>query len=130
MKIEAEIITIVDGKLERIKIDDITYRVLPVIPFGKPVLAKTRKRRRRRTPSDMLGYDKTYGKWVSKDDAKKVTNAINHVELGYEPTMKQIARLTDISKTQATIIVHYLRKTGKVIIKSQRNQIPIYKVLD
>ena len=128
MKIEAEIITIRNGKIDEIKIMEQVYRCHiqsdDATDENKPEETKAKKKYGRQKPlhkhykpANGTAFVKTYGTWIKEPEVNKVKLAINKVAYGYEPTADVIEKETGLRKYRVLAVLKYLRANGFVITK-------------
>ena len=130
MKIEAEILTVKNGKIDEIKIMEQIYRcyipsdsVLKIIKAdeNKPKRKYVRHKplHRHYKPKDGVAFVKEYCTWIKEDEINKVKLAINKVAYGYKPTANVIANETKLRMYRVLAILRYLKESGFAVIKEE-----------
>ena len=90
----------------------------------KPVIKKKKShKRRRKRPSDAIGFDKKYKAWILSDDFQKVKNAVN--KFGVLSTSKYIQQETELSLHKVMATLDYMISHGKIQRKTS-NQGKLY----
>jgi len=99
-----------------------------------PVQALSFERKKKKPPVkpdyDVVGFDDSYKRWISKDEIVKVKKAICHVELNYEPTTKNICKQTGFTEHCTRSVIHWMMDNNLVQMKYNENLIPLYTLID
>lgn len=130
MKIEAEILTVKDGRIDEIKIFEQIYRcyipsdaVLQITKAGEDIQKRKYVRhkplQKHYKPRGGVAFVKEYGTWVKEDEINKVKQAINKVAYDYKPTADVIANETKIRLYRVLATLKYLRKSGLIVTKNE-----------
>jgi len=94
-------------------------------------LSFERKKKKDVTSDDnVVGLDKSYNRWITKDEIKKVKKAIMHVELNYEPTTKNICKQTGFTEHIVRSTIHWMIDNNLVKMEYNENLIPLYTLID
>lgn len=88
------------------------------------VPVKRRKKYRRRKPADAVGFCKTYGVWIKKDERLRVRQAIS--KWGTKASAVEIKKIAKISLGRVNAILRYLRDEHEVYYKPDDEGTPIY----
>ena len=108
MKIEAEILSVINGEIRQLEVGG---QIIDIQP-PEPVATRKYKKRRHKPNNGADGFDKNYKTWVGKDEIKAVINATN--QFGVTPNMKHIIEATGYTKSRCTAIIHYLKNKNRI----------------
>lgn len=86
-----------------------------------------RKKRIRRKPVDAIGFDKTYGVWIKKDNHQLVIRALH--KYMFKATTDSIVESTRLKKARVLAILHYMLTHKEATKKYDENQTPVYHAL-
>ena len=123
MKIEAELLTMMNGRVKEIIVMGDIYecRLKPAETnnnedMNRPKRKYERKHKRNK-PKNAVGYVDGYSTWVKEKEVEKVKTAVGKVAYDYKPTVDVIAKETGMLKYRVLATLKYMKSAGLVVIK-------------
>ena len=123
MKIEAELLTMMNGRVKEIVVMGDIYecRLKPAETNNNEDMdrpkRKYERKHKRNKPKNAVGYIDGYCTWVRDKEVEKVKLAINKVAYDYKPTVDVITKETGMLKYRVMATLKYMKNAGLVVIK-------------
>jgi len=129
--------TVEAGVLKQGMIDGVIYNMKPVLCGNTDILCmgkdkKHRKKRKRKLPEGCVGYDETYGTFITKDEEMNVRRAVSYVEHGWSPSTSNIHNyITDklrvsMSMSRLQAVLHWMKMVGIIHKVDTLDRMPVY----
>jgi len=132
MKVEVEIVTVKDGNLKEIKIDDKIYQLQRV--SNKPIQRLPEKVKRRYQmiePKGAIGRDEVYNVWIIKSELNSVKESIQEItNLKYDTTINNISMKTTFTTQRVRAILHFMKTKGQVFQRKRKNRMVTYHLVE
>lgn len=107
-------------EITQIRIGDKLYNLIPVNEITPASNKPAVRHYHRRAKPNGYEFSKTYSMYLSPDDFLKVRQAIQHVEVNYTPTTRNIMQQTGFHERKTQAILKMMREKG--VIKSRKNK--------
>lgn len=121
MKIEVELLTVKNGKMQEVELLGEVYECRPkpieTTDNSNGTKRKYERKHKRNKPKNAMGYIDGYNTWVKDREVEKVKLAINKVAYDYKPTVDVITKETGMLKYRVMATLKYMKNAGLVVIK-------------
>lgn len=96
---------------------------------GLKTIKTKRRRRHRHKPDGAVGFNKTYNRWIMKDNVQAVKLAINTFEYGFRPTVKAIINKTKLNQQEVVSTLKWMKDEKQVSAKRESDKQVVYRMV-